>query len=38
MGKYSHMLNAVMEAPGALYRDPAQKSQEKTPAEPAGKK
>jgi NADH-quinone oxidoreductase subunit G len=37
MGKHSHMLNAVMESPGALYRDPNKKNQESAPLEPAGK-
>ncbi len=38
MGKYSHMLNAVMESPGSLYRDPKRNTQESAPVEPAGKR
>ena len=36
MGKYSNMLNAVMEAPGSLYRDP-NKTEQTAPAERTGK-
>jgi NADH-quinone oxidoreductase subunit G len=36
LGRYSNMLNSVMESPGALYHDP-NKSQEDAPLEPAGK-
>ncbi len=38
MGKFSHMLNVVMESPGALYRDPKSPTQESAPLEPAGNK
>jgi NADH-quinone oxidoreductase subunit G len=37
MSKYSHMLNAVMESPGALYHD-SNKTQENAPLEPTGQK
>jgi NADH-quinone oxidoreductase subunit G len=38
MSKYSQMLNAVMESPGALYRDPNKKNQESAPVAPAAQK
>jgi len=37
MSRYSNMLNTVMESPGALYRDPNKKSQDRVPLEPAGR-
>jgi NADH-quinone oxidoreductase subunit G len=37
LGKYSNMLNSVMESPGSLYQVANQKGQETAPLEPAGK-
>jgi hypothetical protein len=37
LSKYSDMLNAVMESPGALYHDP-NKTQERVPLETTGQK
>jgi NADH-quinone oxidoreductase subunit G len=38
MSKYSHMLNAVMESPGALYGNPVKKNQDIPPPQPVVKK